>query len=356
MIEILVVGLHLRWRGVWQRPNHIISRLARRVPVLVVEEPLAAPHDRNGIASCGDIRVLVPERSTATDVVDETTLAEVRRVVGGRAAALWLYTPLMLALGEALPHAPLVYDKMDELANFAFADPRIVAREDEVLRRACVVFAGGRSLWESVRARARAGAAFPSGVDLAHYGDVGMPRPSPGRRPVFGYVGVIDERLDLALLAALAAARPDATLTLVGPIAKIDPASLPHAPNISYLGQRAYAELPQLVADFDVALMPFALDATTRSISPTKTLEYLAAGRSVVSTAIPDVVADFADVVHIGYDHASFIAAVAEAQRDDPARRERGRAVAAAHTWDAIFEGMLAELSRNGIEFAHSNG
>ena len=351
MIEALVVGSHLRWRGVWQRPNHIVSRLARSMPVLVVEEPLAGPLDRNVTYASDRLTVLVPQRVATTDAVDDRTLADVRVFAGTRNAALWLYSPLLLGLADALPGAPIVYDKMDELANFAKADARIVERERALLGRASVVFAGGRSLWESVAARARAGRAFPSGVDVEHYRGAAAKR-RHGERPTFGYVGVIDERLDLGLIAALGAARPDATIDLVGPVAKIERSSLPRAANIRYLGKRAYDELPGLIAGFDVALMPFARNDATRYISPTKTLEYLAAGRPVVSTAIADVIADYADVVRIADDAPAFIAAVAEAERDDDARRQRGVEIAARHTWDDVFAGMRAELARNGLTFS----
>src|SRR5690606_28943889 len=101
-----------------------------------------------------------------------------------------------------------------------------------------------------------------------------------------GYAGVIDERIDLVLLDQVARARPDYQFVMLGPIAKIDPATLPQRGNIHYLGSKKYADLPRYLAGWDVAMMPFALNDATRFISPTKTPEYLAAGRRVVSTAI----------------------------------------------------------------------
>lgn len=392
MIDVLIAGSHLRWRGVWQRPNHILTRLARRLAVLIVEEPLLIPPGAGNsapsdVSECGErtvslesdgVTVLVPERAAPpSDTVDGPTIAAVRRFIGTRSSAFWLYSPLFLPLAGAAPGAPLIYDKMDELAAFDSADPRVTRREDELLERAAVVFAGGRSLWQSVRARARAGGAYPSGVDAAHFASAHGPgfdaaaqrdfssaaaenhrceavkidrqgQSSGTQRPIFGYVGVIDERLDLALIAELAAARPDALLLFVGPVAKIDPATLPRASNIVYLGQRSYAQLPDIVAGFDVALMPFACNRATRFISPTKTLEYLAAGRPVASTPVADVVADFADVVTIA-DRTAFPAAVAAAERPNPAQRERGRRLAATFSWDAIVDRMIADLAHNGI-------
>jgi len=348
--EVIVVGLHLRWNGVWQRPNHILSRLKERAAVIVIEEELAAGIDSMRVERTGGIVVVTPERRSAQPGVDARTIASVRELVAGRTAIVWLYTPMMLDLAAGLPNAPLVYDKMDELAAFKDADANIVRHERLLCEWAVCVFAGGRTLWESVRGRVRAGRSLPSGVDVAWYADaVGPEGTTPKASPIFGYVGVIDERLDLELVADLARARPDATVVMVGPVAKIDPASLPQAPNIRYLGQRSYAELPQLVASFDVALMPFVLNEATRAISPTKTLEYLAAQRPVVSTAVPDVVADFADIVYIARDRMHFIALIDVAGRGDAGRRAAGAVRAADSSWDAIVETMVAELAGSGI-------
>jgi UDP-galactopyranose mutase len=351
-VEALVVGSHLRWSGVWQRPNHLFARFARRLPVLVVEEPLDAPRDETLTRPTGGLTVLTPHRSRRADYVDDRTIAEVRAWLGGRRAAVWLYSPMLLALADAFPQAPLVYDKMDELAAFRHADARLGAREEALLERAAVVFAGGISLWEGVRSRARRGLALPSGVDFDHFAAARTAQRHTALRsvhgPLFGYVGVIDERLDLDTIARLADGRTEATVVMIGPVAKIDAGTLPQRPNIVYLGQRTYEELPALLAAFDVALMPFALGPATHSISPTKTLEYLAAGLPVVSTAVPDVVRSFADVVHIA-DAQTFVAAVAAAERAPRAARERGSARAAELSWDGIARTMVDELSDAGI-------
>ena len=190
--------------------------------------------------------------------------------------------------------AAVVYDCMDELSAFRFAPPELVAREAELMEAADVVFTGGWSIWEAKRARHDNIHAFPSSVDAAHFaqarGALADP-PEQARlpRPRLGYYGVIDERLDLGLIAAVAAARPDWQIVMVGPVAKIAPEDLPKAPNLHWLGQKSYDELPAYLSGWDVALMPFALNEATRFISPTKTPEYLAAGRPVVSTPVRDV-------------------------------------------------------------------
>ncbi len=319
-------------------------------------DPIEADGER--IETFDGVTVVTPRRVTApADVVDHRSLATVRGLVGDRLPAVWLYTPMMLALADAFPGAPLVYDKMDELAKFAKADPRIAPREAELLERADVVFTGGRSLFRTVEHRARAVHCYPSGVDVDHFtrarGAGVHPDLAPfAGRVVFGYVGVIDERIDLDLIDALAEGHPDATIAMIGPVVKIDPSMLPRRANIAYLGKRSYAELPSLLAGFDVALMPFALNEHTENISPTKTLEYLAAGLPVVSTAIADVVADHADVVYVARDREEFIALVEHAHAPEPERAACADAKARAATWDAISAAMRDDLREAGIDYA----
>jgi UDP-galactopyranose mutase len=355
--EVVVAGLHLRWQGVWQRPNHLLARVARNVPVIVLEEPLAAARDEDVVRELDGVTVVTPHRAgPLRDALDERSLATVRRLVGARRPLVWLYTPMMLGLADAFPGAPLVFDKMDELAKFARADPRIAPRERALLQRADLVFTGGRSLYRTVEGRARAARCYPSGVDVEHFARALDSAPHAALEPfaagpVLGYVGVIDERLDLGLIDALAAAYPAATVALVGPVVKIDEAALPRRANIAYLGKRGYDELPALLAGFDVALMPFALNEHTANISPTKTLEYLAAGRPVVSTAVADVVADHADVVYVARDAADFVRLVELARQAESERYERGAEKARAATWDAIAAAMQADLAAAGIGY-----
>jgi hypothetical protein len=231
---------------------------------------------------------------------------------------------------------------MDDLASFKNASPQLRERQARVLTSADVVFAGGRSLHRSVSRLRPDCHLFPSGVDTAHYAvSRSLRTPRADRRPVAGYVGVLDERLDLGLIADLAARLPDWTLRIVGPVAKIDPTSLPVAPNIEYPGMASYDELPAVMAGFDVALMPFALNEATRSISPTKTLEYLAAGLPVVSTRVPDVVADYPGVVRLADDGADFASACRDVVDDPVGERDmKVRPHQERLDWDAIAASM----------------
>jgi glycosyltransferase involved in cell wall biosynthesis len=344
-----VAGLHLRWDGVWQRPHHLLSRLARRVPVAVIEEPFPAHEDRDEIHRSGGLTVIRPlrRRGWAPPFVDASALASARAAVGPGVAGAWLYTPMMSEIVDAFEAAPVVFDAMDELAEFDFAPAGMRERDAALVARADVVFAGGRTLFEHRRAAGPKVHCFPSGVEVERFAvDVGPhPLVAALRGRVFAYVGVIDERLDYEIVAALAAAFPADHVVLAGPVVKVDPARLPQRGNVHYTGRLPYEMLPSLLAGVDVALMPFARNRATASISPTKTLEYFAAGVPVVSTPIADVVSAYGDVVRIAAGPQAFAAAVGEALRPDPARVARGRAAAAAQTWDAIFERMLAELA-----------
>jgi glycosyltransferase involved in cell wall biosynthesis len=250
---------------------------------------------------------------------------------------------MMRALADAFGAAPLVYDVMDELAQFDFAPAGMREQERALLAHADLVFTGGRSLFAARAPFGERVRCEPSGVEVERFGADVAPHPLPAqlRGPVFGYVGVIDERIDLALVTALADAFPNGHVVLVGPVAKIDPAALPHRANVHFTGAVAYDALPSWLAGFDVALMPFARNRATEFISPTKTLEYFAAGIPVVSTRIADVAEEFADAVLFGDDTASFTGAARAALASTPERIERGRAYARARTWDAIAARML---------------
>jgi glycosyltransferase involved in cell wall biosynthesis len=248
-----------------------------------------------------------------------------------------------------LDHIPadlVVYDVMDELANFKNAASDLREREAILLRQAGVVFTGGRSMYESRKDRHPNVHLFASGVDPNHFAAALDPQTRVAEeiaalpRPILGYYGVIDERLDLELLARLAAGHPEWSIVMVGPVSKVDPADLPRRPNIHYPGQQPYERLPHFLKGFDVCLMPFAMNEATRFISPTKTLEYMAAHKPIVSTPVPDVVANWSDVVRIAATPQEFAAAVlrslGESRLERDCRRSFERSHLAASSWDHI--------------------
>lgn len=348
--DCIVAGSQLRYDGVWQRPHHLLTRLAERVPVLFVEEPFIGARDSNEITVHGGLSVLRPVRATAGDArIDASALAAARAWAGARRPLVWLYTPMMNELADAFAQAPVVYDCMDELAAFAFAPPEMQQREAALMERAARIFAGGRSLFAKRRALGEKVFLYPSAVEYEHFAQApGLPPHEllvHLRPPICGYIGAIDERIDFEAIGALA--ERDVQVVLVGPVLKIDSALLPRRANVHFTGQMEYAALPRLLAGFDVALMPFAMNDATVFISPTKTLEYLAAGKPVVSTPIEDVIASYGDVVSIAAGSQAFAdACLAAAARPDAARRLEGSERARAWSWEQLVSRMWRDLER----------
>jgi UDP-galactopyranose mutase len=331
---ILVLS-HLRYDFVFQRPQQLMCRLARRHRVVFVEEPVRrdGPPRLRVWQPTVNVQVLEPQTPLAEAGFHDGQLPMLRELLEPEFArldrpVLWFYTPMALPLVAGVAAHKVVYDCMDELAAFRFAPRQLQQREAALLRRADVVFTGGRSLYRARRDRHHDVWCFPSGVDARHFApreDWADPWPSLGR-PRIGYCGVIDERIDYALLDRLAAERPEWQWIMVGPVVKMDPKDLPRRANLHWLGQQAFETLPRLVAAWDVCMMPFALNDATRHISPTKTLEYMAAGKPVVSTRVRDVAEPYASLVRVADGPAQFLEACenALAEAAEPrARRAR---------------------------------
>ncbi|QNA99192.1 glycosyltransferase [Massilia sp. Se16.2.3] len=321
-MSTIVVFSHLRWDFVFQRPQHLLTRLARQHRVLFIEEPVldeGGPVRMECLERGPNLTVCKPHTPLHATGYHDDQIALVLPLLSelvppGERPVAWFYTPMALPLLQALRPRLVVYDCMDELASFANAPKQLLQRETALLKLADLVFAGGPSLYEAKRQRHPNAHCFPSSVDVAHFSsalDRSSSHPAqeaiPG--PRLGFYGVIDERIDLALVDAVAAARPEWQLVLAGPVVKISEDSLPRRPNIHYLGQQPYDALPRLLAGWDVCLMPFALNEATRFISPTKVLEYMAAELPVVSTAIADVVNPYGHVVSIADGADAFVAA-----------------------------------------------
>jgi UDP-galactopyranose mutase len=294
---------------VFQRPQHLMSRFARTRRVVYWEEPEIVSGDYEpslGVRVCAETGVLVVTPSLPEAIAPAERESALKTLLDGFLAGergpfvRWYYTPMMLPFSRHVPAACTVYDCMDELANFRFAPPELTALETELFGSADVVFTGGYSLYEAKNHRHSNIHPFPSSVDRAHFNQARSIAPRPAGEaaggPRLGFYGVVDERMDLGLIAALADARPEWAIVIVGPVVKIDPADLPRRPNLYYPGGCDYDALPARLAEWDVALMPFAINESTRFISPTKTPEYLAGGRPVVSTRITDVVRHYGDM------------------------------------------------------------
>jgi UDP-galactopyranose mutase len=322
----LICFSHLRWNFVFQRPQHLMSRFARDMNVIFWEEPIEVGPKETAYLQVREaddasgVRVVVPHlpqgmpedaREGALTRLLDAHLASVRGPL-----IAWYYTPMMLPMSRHLEPDLTVFDAMDELSKFKFAPTKLIELEQELIDKADIVFTGGSSLYEAKKDRHDNVHCFPSSVDRAHFCKARARQFDPADqedlpRPRLGFYGVIDERFDTELLDKVAAARPDWSFVMVGPVVKISEEDLPKRPNIHYLGPKTYDQLPAYLSGWDVALMPFAMNESTQFISPTKTPEYLAGGKPVVSTPIKDVVRHYGQLegVKIASTPEEFVAA-----------------------------------------------
>jgi glycosyltransferase involved in cell wall biosynthesis len=358
---------HLGWDWVWQRPQQFLSRFARRHRVLFVETyrsdvnstriELRTPEGHPNVTV---LQTLIPSaRWDDAGFVD----AERRRALQDALAhdlrgrferpLLWFYDPMAVtAFAGRLRERAIVYDCMDELSQFKDAPAALIDRERALLAVADVVFCGGQKMRKKRLPLNPNTHFFGTGVDVEHFGAALSDKlplapeiAALGAAPVLGYFGVIDERIDYELLARLADARDDWHVVMVGPTAKVDPADFPRRRNLHFIGGRPYAQLPALTKGFSVALMPFALNPATEYINPTKALEYMAAGRPIVSTAIDEVSLNFGNVVRVARSPGAFIELCQkETAAPSKSRIARGRKLAAANTWEAIIAQMETHI------------
>jgi len=355
----LICFSHLRWSFVFQRPQHLLSRYARERRVFFVEEPMFSdgPDRLELTQSVEGVHVVVPHLSHSTldpDAAQAAMLRELMKQHKIQRYVSWYYTPMALPVAQDLEPLAVVYDCMDQLAAFKNAPASLLERERELFNQADVVFTGGYSLYEEKKHRHPNVHPFPSSVDVPHFAQARAPRDEPEDQkillhPRLGFYGVIDERMDLELIAGVAAARPEWNIVLIGPLAKVDAESLPRAANIHYLGSKSYADLPTYASGWDVALLPFARNESTEFISPTKTPEYLAAGLPVVSTSIRDVKNPYEalGLVRIADSAPEFIAAC-EAALAEPmgAYLARADAFLKQLSWDKTWKEMAGLVER----------
>jgi UDP-galactopyranose mutase len=357
----------LRWDFVYQRPQHLLSRLGSTRRVIFIEEPYFSEGSPEWEFKQPESNLLVARPLTpcrAPGFCGEQLpylrqlLHELLEKENLRDYVAWFYTPMALPLARELKPLAVVFDCMDELSAFLNAPPELIEREQQLLQTADLVFTGGPSLYRAKKDRHPRVYCFPSSVDAKHFGMAanGMQEASDQAsipHPRLGFFGVIDERLDIPLVETVAEARPDWQIVLVGPVVKIDPAILPRLPNIHYFGQRSYQQLPSYLKGWDVCLLPFARNQSTKYISPTKTLEYMAALKTIVSTPITDVAEPYGDIVYLGGTAAEFIEACERALHAGPAeradRRTKMREVIARTSWDST-AGRMAELIDGAVK------
>lgn len=355
----LVCFSHLRWGFVYQRPQHLLSRFAKHTRVFFFEEPIM--HD-------GPDKLMVSNESKNLYVVvphlqhdrEECHISRQKQLVDHLLTSMkvnqyfsWYYTPMALPFTEHLSPEFVVFDCMDELSAFRFAPVELKTREKQLLEKADVVFTGGHSIYEAKKDQHQNIHPFPSSIDKPHFGLAREIKKDPADQaniphPRFGFAGVIDERLDIDLVAQVAAQQPNWHFVMIGPVVKIDPATLPNLPNIHYLGGKDYKDLPKYIAGWDVAIIPFAMNESTKFISPTKTPEYLAGGKPVISTPIKDVVRPYGDnkLVHIAATAKEFMQC-AEKELKKRSRKtwlNKVDAFLAGNSWDRTWSQMVRQI------------
>ncbi len=308
----------------YQRPQHLLSRFDKNNRVFYIEEPQFTKDNSSYCTVSGiteNLLVIVPQlshtlSSEETVSTQQKLLCDLFTEHSINNYLFWYYTPMALTISRQFKPKFIVYDFMDELSNFKFAPPSIKDLENELLNKADIVFTGGYNLYQAKKGRHKNIHPFPSSIDKEHFIQARNKMDEPKDQafipyPRFGFYGVIDERFDLKLIAEVAERKPEWQFIIIGPVVKIDPASLPQLTNIHYPGSKTYDELPAYLSGWDIAIIPFVLNDSTRYISPTKTPEYLAGGKPVISTSIKDVVEPYGTngLVHIADNADDFIQA-----------------------------------------------
>ncbi|PYK13902.1 MAG: glycosyltransferase family 1 protein [Verrucomicrobia bacterium] len=362
----IIVHSHLKWDWVWQRPQQFLSRLSRKHRVLFVETPEACdqiPATRVRLREVSDLpnvsvlQIKIPRsRWSDTPWVDKERRRVLQSLLSGplgqkfTSIVQWFYDPMAVtAVAGQLGEQLIVYDCMDELSLFDGAPAELACRERELLEIADIVFAGGPRIWRAKREFNPNCFCYGCGVDARHFGQARDPKLRIADelthlpRPIFGYIGVVDERIDYHLIDTLADSTTG-SVAIVGPSTKVDPGLFPRRDNLHWLGGRQYADLPRYAKAFDVCIMPFAMNEATRFINPTKALEYMATGRPIVSTAVEDVVAQFSQIITVAENAREFAKACERlAVQPEPRRIEHAVALAARNSWESI----VARLERH---------
>lgn len=357
----IVCFSHLRWNFVYHRPQHLISRLAKIFRVFFIEEPVFDTPKAYLYKEQNKEKVwiIVPHLSQGlTEIQVNQEIAQLLKILFHNFVidqyTFWYYTPMALEFSRDFTPTAIVYDCMDELSAFQNASPRLHVLEPELFQKADVVFTGGESLFELKKSSHSNIHLFPSSIDRLHFGkarkiSANLPDQIDIPSPRIGFFGVVDERMDISLLNEVAVLRPDWHFVIIGPVVKISPGILPRLPNIHFLGPKTYELLPDYISGWDVAIMPFAINKSTRYISPTKTPEYLAAGKPVVSTAIHDVVKTYgnAGLVYIAETPQECIMSIDSALTlDKSIWLQVVDNVLSENSWDNTFEKMLALLNK----------
>jgi glycosyltransferase involved in cell wall biosynthesis len=350
------------WGYTFQRSQQLASRLAREARVLYVD-PLglrnprlrdlgrlraaaSAAHPPEGLTILGRPLLASPFHDRLSDRRNARLLRDAIGLWGPRDAVFLLSLPSRPAMAAARSLGPrlLAYDCHDDYSLFHGGSPRIRADEERLVHEADLVFASAAAIAERLRAMGARPVLVPNAADVAHFSALGEPPADVAGlpRPRIGFVGEIGPWFDADAVASAARLRPDWAFVLVGPATGAPIGPLRSLPNVHLLGRRPYAALPGYLGAFDCCLLPFREGPLTEAVSPIKVYEYLASGRPVVSTPLPEV-ARLGDLVTIvpGPDLARGI----EAALRDGGRAAERRRFARANTWDDRVRTILGALA-----------
>ncbi|MCU7613496.1 glycosyltransferase [Chryseobacterium sp. GMJ5] len=351
-MQYLLCFSHLPWNFVYQRPQHLLSRFGKRYEIFYFEEPREGEADQYEIISQDGIslvHITLSHQQENRNARLQKIIDEILKSNNIENYLCWYYTPMALEYTSQLSPEYTIYDSMDELSAFRFAPPQLLDLENDLFKKADIVFTGGHTLYQAKKNRHHNIHPFPSSIDKSHFMAARKITTDPEDQkdipfPRFGFYGVIDERFDIELLREVAIKKPEWQFIMIGPVVKINPADLPASDNIHYLGPKSYSDLPKYISHWDIALVLFALNESTEFISPTKTPEYLAAGLPVISTPIKDVVNPYgvSNLVHIA-DNADTFIKLAEQELSTNCRKDWLSKVdrfLENDSWDNTFEKM----------------
>jgi len=337
-----------------------MSRFAKHTRVYIIEEPLFdGDNNHLQLDRREKLTIIIPHllQGLSEEHIVSEQVKLLKALFNEESVTdyfLWYYTPMAIAIGNFFHPVFIVYDCMDELSLFKDAPALLKDREQELFNKADLVFTGGHNLYQAKKDSHNNIHPFPSSIDKDHFAQCRAITTDEADQshilhPRFGYYGVVDERFDIELIKEVAERKPDWQFIIIGPVVKINPDSLPKMHNIHYLGRKNYEQLPKYLAGWDIAIIPFLRNDSTKYISPTKTPEYLAAGKPVISTSIIDVVTPYGvnNLVNIADTADDFInAAEGELNKSDyDAWLQKVDAFLSQNSWDKTWEKMNQHIT-----------
>lgn len=368
------------WDPIWTRKQQVMSRLPGSNTVLYVEPPISllSPFKdpacwrkwttwRQGVRPWRDNIYLWSPPVTLpfgniypwVNRINQwwigLFLQQVVRRLGFSRPILWTYLPNTVDLVGKLGEKLLVYDCVDEHSAYTgFNKEAVQSMERKLLQKCGVVFTTARGLFEDKRQYNANTHLLPNAANVELFGKAQSPEtPIPDDiaaipHPIIGFVGVIQDWVDLSLIESTAKAHPDWSVVLVGPVGPgVELQSLKDCANVHFLGRRDQAELPKYLKVFDVCLNPFRLNELTRTVSPLKFYEYLASGKPIVTVPMPEI-ESYGDVVEIAPPDR-FVQAVARALAEETeAKKEARLRRAAENSWESRVAFLMEKIIEAG--------